>query len=117
MLSTERGEQTTLEANSAIGREAEEPRGVLEPIDLVVEPSHLRPTAVLPARPSSSWRDQTVFHQEDVVGGDGSSFDVSEGRRGSDKNRKSDSGLYLQPEDLSKAKVCCSKKRKFELSR
>ena len=98
-MSTERGEQTTLEENSAIGREAEEPQGVLEPLDLVGEPSHLRPTAVLPARPSSSWRDKTVFYQEDVLGGDG-----SEERGGSDKHKKGDSGTYLQPEEVSEGR-------------
>ena len=103
MLSTERGEPTTIEANSAIGREAEDPQGVLEPIDLVGEPSHLRPTAVLPARPSSSWRDKTVF-QEHVVGGDGSSFELSEGRGGSDKHKKGDSGTYLQPEEVTEGR-------------
>ena len=103
VVSTERSEPTTIEENSAIGREAEDPQGVLEPIDLVGEPSHLRPTAVLPARPSSSWRDKTVF-QEHVVGGDGSSFDMAEGRGGSEKHKKGDSVTYLRPEEVSEGR-------------
>jgi len=69
-VSTERSEQTTIEGNLVIGNEAEVPRGVLGPnMDLEGQPSWLRPTAVLPARPSSSWRDQTVIFQEEAEKG------------------------------------------------
>ena len=85
-MSTERSEQTTIEV---IGNEAELPRGVLlGPMDMAGQPSRLRPTAVLPARPSSTWRDQTVIFQEDETekGSEKGSFlDLSENQGKTDK--------------------------------
>ena len=95
-VSTERSEQTTIEV---IGNEAELPRGVLlGPMDMAGQPSRLRPTAVLPARPSSTWRDQTVIFQEDETekGSEKGSFlDLSENQGKTDKGENGGSMIQF----------------------
>ena len=111
MSSTERSEQTTIEENLVIGSgETELPRGVvIGPMDLEGQPSQLRPTAVLPARPSSSWRDQTVIFQEaepemgqenrEVVGPSG--LDLSEEKGKSDLGKNGGSMIQFGSKKVS----------------
>ena len=97
-MSTERSEQTTIEENPVIGNEAELPRGVLGPMDMAGQPSRLRPTAVLPARPSSTWRDQTVISQEDETekGSEKGSFlNLSENQGKTDKGENGGSMIQF----------------------
>ena len=84
-------------------------RGVLGPnMDLVGQPSWLRPTAVLPARPSSSWRDQTVIFQEEAENGQDnrelrpSGLDLSAEEKGeSDKDENGGSVIQFGPKKVS----------------